>query len=43
MLHVMKVNDNAFERMKKGLKKREYRVNDKKKTASKDWRYNRVS
>lgn len=30
MLHVMKVNDNAFERMKKGLKKREYRVNDKK-------------
>lgn len=26
----MKVNDNAFERMRNGLKKREYRVNDSK-------------
>ena len=30
MLHRMKINDNAFERMKKGIKKREYRVNDEK-------------
>ena len=30
MKHIMKVNDNAFERMKNGLKKREYRVNDDK-------------
>ncbi len=30
MLHVMKLNDNEFERMKKGLEKREYRVNDEK-------------
>jgi len=30
MVHIMKINDNAFERMKKGVKKREYRVNDKK-------------
>ena len=38
MKHIMKVNDNAFERMRNGLKKREYRVND-----SKSWRYNRIS
>ena len=30
MIHIMKINDNAFERMKKGIKKREYRVNDEK-------------
>lgn len=30
MKHTMKINDNAFERMKKGTKKREYRVNDEK-------------
>ena len=30
MKHIMKVNDNAFERMRNGLKKREYRVNDSK-------------
>lgn len=30
MTHTMKLNDNAFERMKKGIKKREYRVNDEK-------------
>lgn len=30
MIHKMKVNDNAFDRMKKGIKKREYRVNDEK-------------
>ena len=30
MLHRMKINDNAFDRMKKGIKKREYRVNDEK-------------
>lgn len=30
MIHKMKLNDNAFERMKKGLKKREYKVNDEK-------------
>ena len=30
MLHKMKINDNAFDRMKKGSKKREYRVNDEK-------------
>lgn len=30
MLHKMKINDSAFERMKKGIKKREYRVNDEK-------------
>ena len=30
MKHIMKLNDNAFERMKNGLKKREYRVNDDK-------------
>lgn len=30
MIHVMKLNDNAFERMKKGIKKREYRINDEK-------------
>ncbi len=30
MIHTMKINDNAFERMKKGIKKREYRVNDEK-------------
>lgn len=28
--HQMKLNDNAFDRMKKGDKKREYRVNDEK-------------
>ena len=26
----MEVNDSAFERMKKGIKKREYRVNNEK-------------
>ncbi len=30
MLHRMKINDNAFDKMKKGIKKREYRVNDEK-------------
>ncbi len=30
MLHRMKINDNAFDRMEKGIKKREYRVNDEK-------------
>lgn len=30
MIHIMKISDNAFERMKKGIKKREYRVNDEK-------------
>lgn len=30
MKHIMKINDSAFERMKKGTKKREYRVNDEK-------------
>lgn len=30
MIHIMKINDNAFERMKKGIKKREYRINDEK-------------
>lgn len=30
MQHTMKLNQNAFERMKKGIKKREYRVNDEK-------------
>lgn len=30
MLHKMKINDNAFDRMKNGMKKREYRVNDEK-------------
>lgn len=30
MKHIMKVNDSAFERMEKGIKKREYRVNDEK-------------
>lgn len=30
MIHRMKINDNAFERMQKGIKKREYRVNDEK-------------
>lgn len=30
MLHTMKINDNAFERMKSGTKIREYRVNDEK-------------
>lgn len=30
MLHEMKINDSAFDRMNKGLKKREYRVNDEK-------------
>lgn len=30
MIHIMKINDNAFERMKKGIKIREYRVNDEK-------------
>lgn len=30
MLHRMKINDNAFNRMKRGIKKREYRVNDEK-------------
>lgn len=30
MLHRMKLNDSAFDRMKKGIKKREYRVNDEK-------------
>lgn len=30
MIHTMKINDDAFERMKKGTKKREYRVNDEK-------------
>lgn len=29
-IHKMKLNDNAFDRMKKGNKKREYRVNDEK-------------
>lgn len=30
MKHVMKINNHAFEKMKKGIKKREYRVNDEK-------------
>lgn len=30
MIHRMKINDNAFDRMKRGIKKREYRVNDEK-------------
>lgn len=30
MLHRMKINDDAFDRMQKGIKKREYRVNDEK-------------
>lgn len=30
MKHIMKINDNAFTRMKIGSKKREYRVNDEK-------------
>lgn len=30
MQHTMKLNQNAFERMKQGIKRREYRVNDEK-------------
>lgn len=30
MQHTMKLNQNAFDRMKNGIKKREYRVNDEK-------------
>lgn len=30
MEHIMKLNENAFERIKRGEKKREYRVNDSK-------------
>lgn len=30
MIHIMKINDSAFERMKAGIKTREYRVNDSK-------------
>ncbi len=30
MKHTMKLNERAFERIKNGTKKREYRVNDEK-------------
>ena len=30
MEHIMKLNENAFERVKRGKKKREYRINDDK-------------
>lgn len=30
MEHIMKLNENAFERVKSGKKKREYRINDDK-------------
>lgn len=30
MEHIMKLNEKAFERIKSGKKKREYRINDEK-------------
>ena len=30
MTHKMRLNPNAFEQIKKGIKKREYRLNDEK-------------
>lgn len=30
MMHIMKINENAFGRMQNGTKKREYRINDEK-------------